>query len=261
MQGWEDAWLAEDAKRRDGASLFPARASDQQIADSINAFRKRVAADSASAVCAVCGEFSTDTSVWALNRADNASGAKLISKALLNNLKAVLQNCLDRPIQTASCSLADKPGLQELEGLCLQRWYYANREDSDADRKTAAGVCEAAETITLCACCEMSIKRKQLPARALANDLVFKPVPACLKGLTIAERLVVSAARLWVKLIQLQLHDKASGRDVPDKNAQDSRRPDMHFKLKGNCIAFLKTRLPSLRLGRYLPMTWRTHCL
>ena len=105
MQSWEDAWLAEDAKRRDGASLFPARASDQQIADSINAFRRMVAADSPSAVCAVCGEFSTDTSVWALNRANNTSGAKLIAKALLNNLKAVLQNCLDRPIQTACCAL------------------------------------------------------------------------------------------------------------------------------------------------------------
>ena len=135
MPSWEDAWLAEDAKRLDGASLFPARASDQQVADSINAFRRMVAGDSPSAVCAVCGEFSTDTSVWALNRANNTSGAKLIAKALLNNLKAVLENCLDRPIQTACGSLVNKPGLQELEGLCLQWWYYANREHSEADRR------------------------------------------------------------------------------------------------------------------------------
>jgi hypothetical protein len=90
----------------------------------------------------------------------------------------------------------------------------------------------------VCTTCLKELNRQRLPARALANDLVFAPVPEELKGLTLAERQVVAIARLQLYVINLEQYDNVSARGVPGTRPGDTRRSDQHLSFKGTVIAF-----------------------
>ncbi len=164
-----------------------------------------MSAESGSAICACCGEIVLDFNRFALNPLKESKDYTLITDALLRNVKALLKDTDNRPIQLPLHP--ERTGLALLTGLALQ-WRYYPHADSEAE--VPAGIDEDSETIVFCKKCRGELVRGKLPARALANNLVFAPVPPELKHLSVAERQTVAIARLSIFIMNLEQYDKVS---------------------------------------------------
>ena len=164
-------WGDEAKTDAAAAEHFPTVPSDETLAARVNEFLELTSiAANTNVVCAVCGEFHLpdNTDVFHLGkRTDEKTTAKPLG-ALFNLLK-LLKNPKSRvpppePLQP------DAPGMDILRGL------YVEYKGVDAEK----------QTITICHRCQEQLQTtNKKPARSLANDLYFGPIPRLFQNLNL----------------------------------------------------------------------------
>jgi hypothetical protein len=164
-------WGDEAKTDAAAAEHFPTVPSDETLVVRVNEFLELTSiAANTNVVCAVCGEFHLpdNTDVFHLGkRTDEKTTGKPLG-ALLPLLN-LLKNPKSRvpppePLQP------DAPGMDVLRGL------YVEYKGVDAEK----------QTITICHHCQEQLQTtNKKPARSLANDLYFGPIPRLFQNLNL----------------------------------------------------------------------------
>jgi hypothetical protein len=167
IKRWRDDAKTDAA----AAEHFPPVPSDETLAARVNEFLEFTSiAANTNVICAVCGEFHLpdNTDVFHLGkRTDEKTTAKPLG-ALFNLLK-LLKNPKSR-VPPPEPPQPSAPGMDILRGL------YVEYKGVDADK----------QTITICHRCQDQLQTtNKKPARSLANDLYFGPIPRLFQNLNL----------------------------------------------------------------------------
>jgi hypothetical protein len=170
VKRWGDEAKADAA----AAEHFPSVPSTETLAARVNEFLEFTSiAANTDVICAVCGEFHflDKTDVFHLGKPREKTDEKTHGKPLgaLFNLLKLLKNTKTR-VPPPEPPQPDAPGMDILRGL------YVEYKGVDADK----------QTITICHRCQDQLQTtNKKPARSLANDLYFGPIPRLFENLNV----------------------------------------------------------------------------
>jgi hypothetical protein len=218
---------------------FLADTGEGNWADCLMKFRKLMEIGNIR-FCACCSEMHAESEGkrFSLNSGNEKATCPLIPGGLLAGMQAKLINNRRNDDEIQHPLNPDRLGLQRLRDdtreakdlvLCWRRFLTAAGDAKEVE----AGICEETEEIQLCNRCIDPLRRNPplMPARAMANNLSYLPVPIQLKDLRVTERNAVSGARAALWIVNLERHDIVNTR-APSAG----RQADKHHKFKRGAI-------------------------
>jgi len=228
--------LAEQEYKQgsDARSDFLLDSGEGNWADCLMRFRKLMDIGNIR-FCACCSEMhlERDGKRYSLNQDNPLATAPPIPAKLLSGMQEKLVNDRRDDHEIQHAKHADRPGLQLLNGLtlCWRRFVTARADAEELE----AGISEETEEIQLCDRCIDPLRRNPalIPARAMANNLAYLPVPVQLQDLRVSERNVIAAARAALWIVNLERHDNVNSR-TPSVGG----RSDKYHKFKKSAIVF-----------------------